>query len=660
MTNQNHFCLTTNSTDNNICFRRSHGSLLAQLGDQRTYITDDGSAEVTVSNKEYGNTVRSTAQVKNISEEPIDITALGSAWICIKNNGSKPWYAKDKYIIHYCLNSWLGEGQWRSLSIEDMGLYQTFDEHDNNSHISLSSCGSMSTSQYYPLVILEDTETNTMHYFELESGGCGWYIEIGAALDEDDENLYVFLSAMCEKNDGWHKTLATGACITSPATVWGSIDGDFDDAAAQLTSYKRSVSLVGFAEGYPPVCFNNYMNCSWADPAPEKLLPLMDAAAKLGVEIFCVDDGWFSITTAPTEKALGDWNVNDAFFAPYGLQGIIDHALDLGMKFGIWLEIEACEENADSYIKDNLLTRRGHVIGGKRAFFDFRRTSVQNSIERIFDKLYSMGVRYIKNDYNQTTGIGADGAESLSESVSQNADAFYLFIDKIREKYPDLIIENCGSGAMRSDGKTLSHFHLQSTSDQEVYSCYPSILSGSMACMPPEKAGIWSYPYPIRFKKRIDYTFTGEELESFKDGKETVFNMVNSMLGVMYLSGRPDAFDDFNTSLVKEGIQVYKRIRHHISKAYPVYPSGRFRISDTGIYSFGLKDGNELYLAVWRINDNSDRNGEIDLSKYGTVKSVQKLYPSLKDYSCTVCGNLIRVSLPTGNSAMLINVEMAI
>ncbi len=51
------------------------------------------------------------------------------------------------------------------------------------------------------------------------------------------------------------------------------------------------------------------------------------------------------------------------------------------------------------------------------------------------------------------------------------------------------MIENCNSGAMRCDFGALSHFHLQSTSDQEYYDRYPSIVQGMSALMPPERAG---------------------------------------------------------------------------------------------------------------------------------------------------------------------------
>ncbi len=656
MTNKIKYCVLTDSTQSPTVFRATPGIEKKSDAACDKYLSKDKKIEISIYKKYYGNTVRAYTALRNISGNTTDVTTVSSAVVEITNNGKRPWFSKGKYMVHYCLNCWLGEGQWRCSPLEDLGLYQTFDGHDNNSRIIFQSIGSWSTDKYFPIIIIEDTETLTMHYFELECGGTGWYIEIGTEINRNtEENLYIFASCMCEKNGGWHAHLEPGDEIKTPTAVFGSIDGGFDDAVAEIIKYKRKISKVKFKNDYPLVCFNNYMNASWADPSPKKILPLMNAAADLGAEIFCVDDGWFSRITLPNEKALGDWNINDEIFAPYGLSGIIEHAHRLGMRFGIWLEIEACAANADSYIKEDLLVRRGNIIGGSRAFLDFRRENVQNRIEKVFDKLYDMGVRYIKNDYNQSVGIGADGTESLSQSLIDNTNSFYAFIDRIIKKYPDLIIENCGSGAMRSDGETLSHFHLQSISDQEVYTCFPSILSGSLACIPPEKGGIWSYPYPTRFENRDIYAFTDKELDSFKDGKQTIFNMVNSMMGLMCMAGRPDAFDEFNTRLAKDAVAVYKSIRSDIPLSYPVYPKGTFRISDTGIQCFGLQNKNEMYLAVWQINDDND-NKEIDLSKYGQVSECKKLYPYLAEYNASIFKNGIKVTLPRGNTAALFKI----
>jgi len=60
-------------------------------------------------------------------------------------------------------------------------------------------------------------------------------------------------------------------------------------------------------------------------------------AAELGAEVFVLDAGWFNKTNWSAE--LGDWQADPVAF-PNGLKELASHAHGLGMKFGLWLEIE--------------------------------------------------------------------------------------------------------------------------------------------------------------------------------------------------------------------------------------------------------------------------------------------------------------------------------
>ena len=69
-----------------------------------------------------------------------------------------------------------------------------------------------------------------------------------------------------------------------------------------------------------------------------KLLKIAKAAAKLGVELFVLDDGWFG--ARDSDKAgLGDYSVNTKKL-PSGLGGLAEKIKALGMDFGLWFEPE--------------------------------------------------------------------------------------------------------------------------------------------------------------------------------------------------------------------------------------------------------------------------------------------------------------------------------
>lgn len=100
------------------------------------------------------------------------------------------------------------------------------------------------------------------------------------------------------------------------------------------------------------------------------------------------------------------------------------------------------------------------------------------------------------------------------------------WLDAVLERHPDLVIENCASGAMRADYGLLSRLEIQSTSDQQQPLRYPPIAAGALMAVLPEQAGNWAYPQPSMSQEEIAFT------------------MVTGLSGRLYLSGRIDAMDE--------------------------------------------------------------------------------------------------------------------
>lgn len=562
--------------------------------------------------------------VTNIGNSALKLTHISSCCIgLIPTSGKTKWYEKDRFILHQCNSTWQGEGQWIKNSLSDLGLLPASNHHYYNM-IEIRSVGSHSTAYKYPIVILEDTELHKAYFCETEAG-CSWVIQITAENIDGCDTLCIEGSTAAASNDGWHKTLKKGESYSASPAIVGEVDGGFEEAVHALTMCRRKVQKRGYEE--LPVIFNDYMNCLWARPSAERLLPLIDKAAEVGADIFCIDAGWFK-SNNPSETMLGDWEWDDAKFPGGGFEGIIRRIREKGMKPGVWLEIEGCSENSNTYktLNDCLLRRNGEIIAKHKGFLDFRKKKTTDYMMSVFDRLYEAGVRFIKNDYNQSVGIGTDGSDSLSEGLVENSRAVRDFLDRVQEKYKDLQIEACASGALRSDMAFLRGAYIQSVSDQEFYCHNPSIICGSAACYLPEKAGIWSYPYPLPYEKRRenDYFPAAARLT---DTEETVFNMVNSMTGVMYLSGHIDYADEKNTELIKEGIAAYKKYRTEFRYAYPIFPSGTFKLTDKVFAAYGLKTENAILLSVWRIGTDVSTKC-FDLSKWvGEHSAARVIYP---------------------------------
>ncbi|MHC1696186.1 MAG: glycoside hydrolase family 36 protein [Eubacteriales bacterium] len=597
-----------------------------------TYVHDALGLEVAVRFTHVPGTrvIRQENTIKNIGTNDVTLTHFSSACVMgLAADGLFPWHHKGKIRVHTCRNVWEGEGQWQKNTLEELGLYPC-SVHQCMAAVDISSTGSWSTNKYYPIGMVEDTETGEIWYFQIESSS-DWHIEIGHRKISDgrDGVLYIEMDSADELHGGWLKVLSPGEEYAASPAAFGCVSGGFDEAVEELTKYRRTVLKPENAwDGECPVVYNDYMNTLWGNPTDKRLIPLIDRAAYVGVQVFCIDAGWFGPVGQSWAVGIGDWEECDERFGQYGLRGIADYMRSKGLIPGIWLEMDSVQRGSKLFERpdDWFLQRSGRRVGGSRCFLNFRNAAVRDYLHGKIDHLTELGFSYIKNDYNQTTGLGA-------LDVQENVRAFCAFIDEVRARHPRLIIENCGSGALRSDNGILSHFHLQSTSDQELFDKYPSILSGSLANILPEQAGIWSYPCPMLFldmNKSEDY-FNGTDYQStMSDGEQTVFNMVSGMCGSLYLSGHLDYCDERNLSLVREGVELYKSEREHIRTSYPIWPSGRCAMSDNTFTSLGLlsSDKRRILLAVWRFGT-SERYMNVDLSNWTKVQSaVRLLYPS--------------------------------
>ena len=609
---------------------------------------------------------RQVNTVRNTTDHPIILNYLSSAYLdnlCFPDGGE--WYRDEKLKVHYCNNTWEKEGQWKCVPIRTFGVMPGTRHEFENTDFSISSVGSQATRHYYPMMLLEDCPSKAIWFMEIE-GANDWDIQLGQFGNLSESNVSLQCSAANEENGGWFYRLMPGESYSSVPATFGCADGGWNEAIAEITKMHRIGSLISPESYTIPVVFNDYMDCLWCERNEEKMTALIQAAADVGCEYFVIDAGWHMNgdgVTGSWGASLGDWLIDDTGFGAPGLQGTLNRIREHGMIPGIWFEMDAATPNASIYrVKDALLTRHGEIITKPRAFLNMRCEAVRTHLKERVGELYRMGVRYIKNDYNNSTSVGTDMyGETPAEGLVRNSEAFLSLMDEIRELYPDLILENCGSGGMREDAGTLRHFHLQSTSDQELYRFYPSILSGSLAFIAPEKAGIWSYPYPLMLEEH-NLPITKETFAGMEDGEETVFNMVSGMCGSLYLSGRIDCADEKNKNLIRESIQTYKEYRDKIKTAVPYYPLGLKNMHDGGFQALGLKydEGCRMLLAVWKEGTEED-TVSIPLPGLDSSGCVSVLYPKEdKKVRFSVEKECLIVHFPGGktNMARLFTVKL--
>ena len=260
----------------------------------------------------------------------------------------------------------------------------------------------------------------------------------------------------------------------------------------------------------------------------------------------------------------------------------------------------------------------------------------------VLDRLIAdYGVGYIKMDYNITTGIGTDHqSDSYGEGMLAHNRAYLAWLDRLFERYPELVIENCGSGGMRHDYAMLARHSIQSLTDQTDYLRNGAIAAAGASAVTPEQCAVWSYP-----------------LEQ-GDSEEAIYNMINSMLLRIHQSGYLNQLTNERFALVAEGIEVYKNIRQHIPQADPIWPTGMPKIDDEEM-TFGLIDGQTILLAVWN-NVRTKNLVPVDLSQYGTIKDVTQIYPQAAEFQTGIseANGIVKFAFDHAPSARLYQIKL--
>lgn len=494
---------------------------------------------------------------------------------------------KNKLKLRIPHNCWQRELNWQEYTLEELGLAQSQSDEEQGSckPISISNTGNWSTKEFLPMAYLENTETNTSLFWQIEQNG-SWHWEIG----DQKGHLYLQVSGPTEIESHWSKELLPGRCfVTVPVSV-GVAAGGFDNAMGELTTYRRTIRRKNKDDENLPVIFNDYMNCLFGDPTTEKEIPLIDAAARAGCEYYVIDCGWYS--PGDWWSNVGEWMPSKERF-PEGLPKLLNYIRKKGMVPGLWLELEVMGIDCPKAKKvpdDWFFVRHGRKIYDRYRYqLDYRNPDVVAYSNSVVDRLVNdYGVGYIKMDYNIEPGIGTEiNSDSVGDGLLGHERAYLAWLDSVFERYPNLVIENCSSGGMRMDYAMLSRYSIQSTSDTTDYKAYATISANAPSGLTPEQAAVWSYP-----------------MEG-GDREEVIFNMVNALLLRIHQSGHLAKMSPEKLSLVTEGVKYYKSIRSDIRTGLPFWPLGLSQYSDAWV-CMGLRNKKTAYIAVWRRGSRED------------------------------------------------------
>ncbi len=469
----------------------------------------------------------------------------GSAFDLMLYSGAGEWLAE---------NRWTGRPLWSQGRLSYVG-------RQGRGGVTRIGTSTWTTGRDLPTGALVDADSGRAIAWQIEHNG-GWRWEVDDVRNGEDAVALVLLGPE-DLDHHWSQELPPGAEFsTVPVSVAVSGDG-FAGVTAELTRHRRWLRRDRTADVGSLLVFNDYMNTLNGDPTTERLLPLIEAAARAGAEAFCIDAGWYDDTSAGHWwPSVGEWVPSVRRFPDGGLGRVVGAITGAGMRPGLWLEPEVV--GVDSPVALTLpdeafLQRHGRrVREHDRYFLDLRHPAATGHLDAVFDRLIAeFGIGFFKLDYNVTPGPGTDHAAfSAGAGLLGHNRAHLAWFAALRARHPGVVFENCSSGAMRADFAMLELFDLQSTSDQEDFRLYPAIAAGAPVQMLPEQAGNWAYPQASMSAEEIAYT------------------MVTGLAGRLYLSGFLDRLSAGQLALVHDATAVFRELRSDIARSVPGWPLG--------------------------------------------------------------------------------------
>ncbi|WP_052573000.1 alpha-galactosidase [Haloferula sp. BvORR071] len=348
------------------------------------------------------------------------------------------------------------------------------------------------------------------------------------------------------------QSLAAGANLETPRLILTASGHGKGEASRNFHHWalKNGVRQV---EVTRPVILNSWDGAYFSfDEA--RLLAMMDAATKVGAEMFVLDDGWFGngVNARNDDKAgLGDWQTNHEKL-PHDLQWLAEQAQSRGLKFGLWVEPEMVNPRSELFQKHPdwavKLQEREQRLGRNQLPLDLSKPEVEEfmyqTVAGLLDKY--PGIEYIKWDNNgHLQDAGSQGANAAGQMnmTTEMTQAYYRVLDRLVAKYPKIIFQDCASGGGRAEyGALQRHAEFWASDNQN----------------PLKRLHMhWGYTHffpPMACAAHV--------AESFDSGKFPLkFRMDVAMTARLGLELDPSHLKDADIAELRRGIDDYKRLR---------------------------------------------------------------------------------------------------
>lgn len=445
----------------------------------------------------------------------------------------------------------------------------------------------------HPLIFIRNNITGVIYSCQTGwSGGCRFSVDFNTT----EERSLTSLAFKAEITS--HKpitVIGAGETFISPEVHFGIICGSLDDAVNDMNAHTRK-SVLNLPEADPTACLVGAGMGAEHTMSVEDSKNFMRQFASLGAEVFIVDAGWQCPPDRQTE--WGDFNginIPDPERYPNGLGELSDYCRSLGMKFGLWVDIENAGRFSD--INKNNPDWRGSDIFGNRSvnYLDMSNPEVaawaENELARIITE-YKLDLLRVDHNISHRDYFVIRDTDGIPECVCvKHINAVYKMYENLKKRFPDVIFENCAGGGARTDLGMMKNFNHTWVSDCQRAPHSVMITNGMTLALPPE---------------RVDRLFAG--MGCHEHGSLD-FHMRNTMLTHMTLNVIAPAGAQINgvqADFVRHSVGIYKNfIRDFLpeAKIYHHTPETAHKPEDGCILEIASPDCRKGAIGIFTLSD---------------------------------------------------------
>jgi len=281
----------------------------------------------------------------------------------------------------------------------------------------------------------------------------GGYYEL--RFQTNDSDYHHFFAGILPEHD--NVVLAKGKSFATPHLALSFSNDGLSGVSRNFHRWGRKY-MLRHGDQERRILLNSWEGV-YFDINEDGMKQMMDDIASMGGELFVMDDGWFGdkYPRNNDHTSLGDWTT-DTRKLPNGVPGLVKAATERGIKFGIWVEPEMTNTVSELYEAhpDWIIKAANRDIvkgrGGTQVVLDMSKKEVQDFAFSVIDNVMkeSPDIAYIKWDANAPI--------SMDFSNIAYWQGFYAMVERVREAYPDLTIQDCASGGGRANWGVLPWF----------------------------------------------------------------------------------------------------------------------------------------------------------------------------------------------------------